>query len=400
MTTQLDEREGLPSASSFERLVFCAGSPAAEALFPGDNEEAEIAKRGVLIHEALETDNDEELKVSDKIVKDKIRAIEEEALTAWLEEHGIPRNEVTILREQRVWIRDRVKLTKIASARVDFAAVAEKQGMALVVDAKTGFLDTTAAEANWQLRVQAVAVWHEYNFGVNHVVAAIAAGRGKAKFDPVAYGPIDLEWAERQIQFYARNAADPHAPRVPGLHCRYCKARGRGCPESTVFALTPMGSAVGDNQLTRLTPKFRKQAIAERVQAMSIEQLAFVHSRANIANAIFDQTKDRLKTFLKDELAAVGLELVPNASMRKITDIQSAFFALSGRKLVTDEEFRGMCKLSVGEVEELLAPRVKAMMIAQGGECRTLEDAKKQLNTLLEKAITMVPKSPSLKSIK
>ena len=389
--TSPDERKGLPSASSFERIVFCAGSVAAETVCPPRTEEQEIAVRGSDIHEALETGDDEALKITDKIVKDRLVKTEEEALAGWLEEFGLKREEITIVRETRLWIRDRATLLPVASARVDFAAIHESSGRALVIDAKSGFLDSTPAELNWQLRVQAVALWHEYNFKVTDIRCAISQGRGKGKYDPVDYSIDSLLWAENQIRFYIQNAADEYAPRVPGTHCRYCLANG-SCPQATSFTMIP---AI----ITKAGPADKK-TIELKVALLTPTQKAFIHSRAPLISAILDGVKDSLKGMLKDDLAAVGLEIKPNAPMRKIADVQLAYAALFERKLITDQEFRSICKLPVGAVEELIKPRIKDRMIMDGNKHASLEDAGQELNRILARTIEMVPKAGSLKPLK
>jgi hypothetical protein len=394
MTTPIndtDDRCGLPSASSYERVVFCPGSLAAEHACPPEAEEAEIARRGSDIHEALATDDDTALAVTDKIVKDRLRKIEDDAIAAWMEEKGIKREEVTILREVRIWIRNRATLAKVASARVDCAAVCEPKGCALVIDAKSGFLDTVPAELNWQLRVQAVALYHEYNFEVNDIRAAISSGRTGSKYDPVDYDAESLIWAEGQIQFYTRNASEEYAPRVPGVHCRYCKARG-SCPEAASYSMLPIVS-------TQSTPADKK-TIELKVALLPAAAVAFIHSRAPLIEAILEAAKSRLKGMLRDDLAAVGLELKPNAPMRTLPDVQLAYTVLHEKGLITDADFRSICKLPIGALEELVKPRVQSRLVVAGNTKASLEDAGKELNAILGKAIVMKDKAPSLKPLK
>lgn len=383
-----DEREGLPSASGFERVVFCAGSPAAERACPPEKEETEIARRGTDIHNALFTDDDSALKVTDKIVKDRLRKIEDDAVSAWMAEFEIKPEDVTVLREVRIWIRNRGTLGKVASARVDCAAVCESQGRALIIDAKSGFLDTVPAEINWQLRVQAVALWHEYHFSVNNIRAAISSGRTGSKYDPVDYDTNSLEWAEGQIQFYKRNSDDEFAPRVPGAHCRYCRARG-DCPQAGAFAMLP--AVVSRSTLAD------KKTIELKLALMSPQALATINDQAPLITAILDGVKSRLKGMLRDDLAAVGLALVPNAPMRKISNVQLAYDVLKSRGLITDEEFRSVCSLPIGALEDLIVPRLKTKVQFANFKNDALKD---EFSDIIAPSITMQPKAPSLKPIK
>jgi hypothetical protein len=391
MTTPIndtDDRCGLPSASSFERLVYCPGSPAAESACPPRSEENEIAQRGTDIHEALATDDDSALAITDKIVKDRLRKIEDDAITAWLEEFGLKRESVIVLREVRIWIRTRGALEKVASARVDCAAVCEKSGRALVIDAKSGFLDTTPAEINWQLRVQAVALWHEYNFSVNEIRCAISQGRGKSKYDPVDYDAHSLIWSESQIRFYIQNGKDPFAPRVPGAHCRYCLANGN-CAEAASYSMLPI---VHTNSVPA-----DKKTIELKVALLDNPSLAFIHSRAPLITAILESVKDRLKGLFRDDLAAVGLELKPNAPMRQITKVQLAYEALKIRGLISDDEFRSVCKLPIGALEELVVPRLKTKVEFAAFKNDAL---KEEFSKIIAPSVDMIPKAASLKPLK
>lgn len=399
MTTQNtpDERLGLPSASSFERRVFCPGSGTLEPAIPPEEEEREIASRGIDIHEALATDDDSELNLSDKRVAAKLRAIEEAALNEWRAQHNLTLGDITIHREVRLWIRDRSSLKPIASSKVDFAAVSEKHRKALVIDAKSGFLDTTPAELNWQLRVQAVSLHHEYNYDLDEITCAISQGRGKGKFDPVVYDTGDLMLAETGIRYYCHASKDQSAPRIPGDWCRYCRARAGQCREYAAYSMMP---AVHSSSAISVRPGMMKRDIIAAVDQLPVEALGWIFSRKNAYDNMMDAVVVRLKGMLKDPLAELGLELKPNSPMRKISDIQLAYGILHGRGLCTDAEFRGMCKLSVGQIDELLTERLRDQMQAQTGQKVTLEDAGKELNRVLTKAIEMVEKSPSLKQIK
>lgn len=363
---------------------------------PPESEDSEIASRGIDIHEALVTDDDSKLTLADKTVKDKLRGIEVEALKDWLASHQLSPGDVTILREVRLWIRDRNTLEPWASAKVDFAAISEKFHLALIIDAKSGFLDTTPAELNWQLRVQAVALDHEYNYSMKEITCAISWGRGKGKFDPVIYDYNSLMWAEQQIQFFSRTSQDPDAPRIPGHWCRYCRVKGK-CREYTAFSMTPV-MRFSIDQAVPLTAK--KEEIAKRVDLMSPEAMAWAFLRKGFANNFFEAVTDRLKGMLKDELAEIGLELKPNAPMRQIKDVQIAYTALKQRGLVNDDEFRSLCKLGIGVVEEMIVPRLKAKMEDAGPVIVTEAAAIEELNRILSPAIEMKDKSPSLKPIK
>lgn len=375
-----DERENLPSASGIPRLVHCAGSRQAEVLFPGE-EQTEVATSGTAIHAALETGLDENLAVSEKDVAENMRKIEEQAILAWKQSigaDGVP----SIHREQRLWIRDRKTLKLIASAKPDVVAVDGVHALAL--DFKSGFLDTESADANWQLKTQALAVWHEYP-EVTHVRVGIIQHRFGSKYDPCDYTLEDLKQAEAELKFYLHLAAQAGAPRVPGKHCRYCRARG-ACPEANAMALIPNISV----------PVTDKKQVFDRVSLLNVNQLAAIRERKTLIEAILDAVDSRMKQLPAEELATVGLELKPNSPMRTLPDIQKVYELLKRENLLEDDaEFRTLCKVSIGAIEELTIPRIQKKL---GGG--SVKDADAELVKLLAPIVVPSPKSPSLKPIK
>lgn len=376
-----NEREGLASASGMPRRVHCAGSEAAEALFPGE-EQTGVALSGTVIHLAMETGSDEGLEVNEKDVTENMRRIEQEAILQWRTDFD--REEPEILREGRLWIRDRKTLQLIASAKPDVVGI--NGAFAIALDFKSGFLDAESAGTNWQLKTQAVAVWHDHP-EVKHVRAAIIQHRFGSKYDPVDFALEDLKQAEAELKFYLHLAKQPDAPRVPGSWCRYCKARGtEACPESKALALMP----------NVMVPVTDKEQIEGVVLAMTVDQLASVRARKTLIEAILDAVEVRLKQMSPEKLASVGLELKPNSPMRTLPNIQNAYELLVREKLIEDdEEFRSLCKVSIGAIEELVVARIQKQL---GGS--TVKDAKFHLDKLLAPIAVPVPKSPSLKPLK
>lgn len=383
MNEQNDGRQGLPSASGAPRIVHCAGSVAAEALCPGD-EQTEVALQGTVIHLALETGKEEGLEVNAGDVVQNLKKIEIDAIEAWQKEFGI--EDYKLIREERFWIRD-ANLDMVMSAKPDATAIGKGRDgrtYALVLDFKSGFLDTEPATQNWQVKTQAVAVRHEFP-DVDVIRAAIIQHRFGSKYDPVDFewADIDQTWAE--LKFYLHLSKQPDAPRVPGSWCRYCRARG-ACPQAGAVALLPQVAIPANEE---------EDAVA-MVALLNVHQLESIRSRKPLIVAILDAVNDRMKQLPAEELALVGLQLVPSNPTRTLPNVQAVYELLVREKLLDDDaEFRALCKIGVGDLEELIVPRVQKKF-----NLSTIKDSKVEAGKLLAPVVVPSPRSPTLKPIK
>lgn len=385
--TQTDERHGLPSASGAPRLVHCAGSPAAEAEHPGDEQTA-VALEGTLIHLALEKGQEDGLEVDAADVMQGLKRIELDAIDAWQKEFGI--EQYSLIREERFWIRD-AKLNLVMSAKPDVTTIgkgANGKTYALVLDFKSGFLDAEPASRNWQIKTQVIAVRHERP-EVDYFRGAIIQHRFSSKYDPVDFdlAAIDQAWSE--LQFYIHLTKQPDAPRVPGSWCRYCRARG-SCPQAGAFALMPQVAV----------PISDKEKAADMVKGLNVFQLESIRSRKSLIVAILDAVNDQMKQLPDDQLALVGLQLKPSNPARTIPNVQKAYELLVKEGMITDDEdgqqeFRTLCKVGVGDLEELIVPRVK-----QKFGLKTINEAKEKTKKLIAPIIIGVAKEPQLKPLK
>ncbi len=114
-----DPRNGLPSASSVYRVVACPGSLNSEIGLP-ELPPQKVTEEGSDIHEAIETGDTSGLSGDAEQIANKLRAMESQALDAWL--GSIPNYDGTVPdrhTEERLWIRDRKTLELVASAQLD-----------------------------------------------------------------------------------------------------------------------------------------------------------------------------------------------------------------------------------------------------------------------------------------
>lgn len=381
--SEQDPRRGLPSASGGERWFNCSGSFALEAQAPEDAPTDE-AIQGDEIHEAKESEDFSELDEEGRTIAEQLTAQENKAVDHWRQETGETGTpKIFVLREERLWIKDRETKQLACSAQLDVLYLGSKS--ALTQDYKTGYLRVTPAYRNIQARIQAVSVWHEYP-RIEHVRAGISAYRFRGYWDPVDYRLPELQQSEREIFFKLWLTQQPEAARVPGPWCKYCRAKGF-CPEAAAYSMLPMVPFGPE--------KHKKSDAVAAVYQLSLQQLAFIRERKAVIQNILDATDERMKTFPPEELASVGWQLAPGGNMRLVPNIQAVWALIHQTGLMTLEDFQRECvKAFAGKIEEALVARIVAK---EGG---TKTDAKAKAAKIIEPAVEPKPKSPTLKPLK
>lgn len=381
--THAEETQGLPSASGAERFYHCPGSITMEAQAPADVPSDE-ALQGDEIHQAMESEDFTALDDEGRTIAEQLKVQEEKAVAKWKQD-AKETGKVSVHREERLWIkRSRTNPQPVASAKLDVLYIGDKS--ALVIDTKTGYLGVTPAYRNIQARIQALAVWHEFP-RVHHVQAGISAYRFRGSWDPVDYYTPELVQSEQELMFNLWRAKQSYASRVPGKWCRYCKAVGF-CPENAGMAMLPI-VPFGDG-------KHKKAELLAKVETLDITQLAYIQERKSIIENVLEKVTARLKGFSAEELASVGLQLVPGGNVRTIPSVQAMWnllFAESSVKF-TIEEFQQCLKPVVTAIEEKLVEKLQAR---DGG---TKKDALVKAKRLMDPAIELKPKAPTLKPLK
>lgn len=378
-----DERHGLPSASIFDRRVFCPGSEIAEqAAVEGlPEDQSDIAAQGDAIHAAVAEDDMSELGLTAEKIAHKLSAMNEQALLQWCHENNFS-GVKTVIKEERSWIVNRAQ-KRMASAKPDFVAIESSQ--ALIIDNKTGFKRVTAASGNWQLKVQLVAI--DQNYGpLERARVAIAQHRLGSVFDSCDYTRDDIDQAYMEVMFYCNRSRQPNMERVPGDHCRYCTAKAV-CQEYAGFSMLPMVRA-------QLLGPMAKKDIYAKVMQLPPDALAFIESRRTAGTNLFEAVKERMKTLPEDVLKELGYCLKPGGHTRIIPNLAMLWKILEQNQLCSAEEFRAMCDISFGRMEDLIVTRIKLKH-----ECST-EDAEKSLDSLIEPVVVKTDKAKRLERIK
>lgn len=365
LITQTDERAGLPSASSMDRLYHCPGSRAAQLGLP-ELPPKQVTTDGTEIHGALETGDHEDLEVDAKEIAANITRVEEAEVAKWAEDFGVRHWECHREggEQQRYWIRNRVTLEPIASARPDVLFVSKSPDLsaaALVINYKTGYKDQAPSERNWQTKTEVISSWHEYAH-VERFRGAILASRLSTKFDYADYELDDLKRVESELRHIVWRSEQPDAPRVPGPHCTYCRAQGF-CKEAAAYSLIPHV----DVPVTKKKDEFN---IVQAVQAMTPAELGFMYQRKPTVESIYEQIENRLKNLPAAELAKAGYKLVDGITTYPIPaeSVIDCFTKLS--PLLTDEErvrciniVRGRADAIVAEKKGISKESAKALVI-------------------------------------
>lgn len=377
MEVVIDERHGLPSASGMERLIACRGSWQAEQGCP-EEECSSVTSDGTLIASALETGETDDLPEEQRGIAERLQEMRQEAGQRWMADFDI--REVTEIREQRFWILADNDWKEIASARVDYALMADTH--ALIIDEKTGFLPVTPSDLNMQLRTQAVALFSEYP-SLRHIRVAIAQKRLTERFDATDYTLDDLHHSVRQIRQASWEAHQPEAEahRNPGEWCRHCRAKN-DCRAAVAYASVPiihMGQAVTEEG------KPGEAALATRLHGLPPATLALIHLRRPLADKIFDAVSRRLKTLDDATLSQIGLKRVPGKVRRVVEENHTA------QGLLTDliPDFLRFCNFSVNKAAKWLA-QDKGV---------SEKEAERQLHERLQPVTDKVPNQSSIVSV-
>jgi hypothetical protein len=320
----VDERRGLPSASSFDRLAVCPGSFIAEKNLP--DESNEMSEAGDLGHACLagEIHIDE---LDDDTAKTVIiaKSIEERRI----ESYGF-KNAVQI-REKRLWFE--IDGVKQFSGKPDLILLDGKNAM--IIDYKTGPLQVEHAGKNMQLRALMFLVDKEYG-PLEAIYVCILQPRAKLQWTSCMYLKNDIELSylkgKQNILQILENVKDPNAPRnATEEGCRYCKAKPT-CPEANQ---TIMDIQKTENNLPAIpTPDLlEKCAIAKKLIAKLEE---------NARNAL-----------LADPCAIPGYMLKPGSTRKVINNPEGVFYqaAILG---IDGSEFASICDVNKTKLKALI----------------------------------------------
>lgn len=350
----IDERKGLPSASSMERYMLCPGSFAAEQGQPEEtSEDAEIGNR---IHAALAGET-----VTPPLTDDEERTMEAcRSQAQALLDAIIPHRDELIL-ERRYWRANQW------SGKPDVVAIDSIFAEGIVIDYKTGRGEVASAEGNMQLRALAVLVSMEHRLG-KVTVAIVQPLAGESSV--CVYRQDDLRKARIEISDILTAIYQPNAPRRPSAKaCKYCKAKAT-CPEAVAMTEAAPISVSRDGNTLVMTPERMAEFLA---QIPAIE-------------AVVEAVRAKAKRMLEaDPQSVPGWTLKPGSVRESITDPATVFgrFVAAGG---TQEGFMPCVNVTKTKLKDA----VKAVTGAKG---KTLDA---QIETMLDGCTEAKASAPSL----
>jgi hypothetical protein len=373
MTESQDERQGLPSASSWRRYELCAGSwqleNEARQLKQAAHERSPDAQRGELIHAWLAGIPDEDGK--EIVLSDAERQTAESLLERGSGERiRIFGDEpVQQLNEHRLWLTLGGK--KALSGRFDRVIWNEAMGVALVQDFKTGWSvpeGVENGEVNAQMRVLAVLCGIHLPPTIREIITQLVTmpfGIFEQRYDRSA---LKDAWDGIVATLRAINAVD--APLNPGvIQCQYCPAI------SCCQAVRNLSGPITKLQLSTL-PEGGPRA------AKLLDECAILE---DLIKAIREHYAQRLT---EDPTYKVpGYEMVPGATERDIQDWKTAKLRLA--EYLDADQLELTASYGIGKIEAALA---KALKIPKA-------QAKERFNQILEGLIKLEQKKASLKRV-
>lgn len=233
----------------------------------------------------------------------------------------------------------------------------ELEGKVAIIDLKFGHgeIDPTVAEA--QLRAYCIGAMQKYE--VEYAEAHVFHVRSGAEFS-TSYRDSEEHAEEIAVTIdYAEKS--PYILRPSESACKYCPARAI-CPA--------LKAKVTENALMRVNP-------AEILEPGQLTKALILASQARAwADAV--HTMAREQAFAGVQIPGYELK---ERNVRHVSSVAGAFTALSD--LISQGEFLDCTSLSLGEVEDMAARKLKALY------GMTLKDAREKLKGMLAEVVTI-----------
>ena len=369
MTESPDEREGLPSASSWRRLELCPGSFQLSAEARQLKQEAHVrsvdASRGTLIHTWLAGQPDEN--------GDQIKLSESEQTTAdFLQERAQEQvsrifgdsHDWLQLNEKRLWLV--LGGQKALSGRFD--RVLYTPTLALIQDWKTGWAEPDPAEQNAQLKVLAVLVALNLPSTVREVVVQLISG--PYGVTEARYNQAALAEAYNSIVATLRAIHALAAPLNPSPEaCGYCPAIN--ICQKVKDLILPVATKT---QCSELPDGARGARLLDECTVIA-EHLKSI--REYYAKRLTEDPTYRIP----------GWGMVPGVLVRNVTNWAAARARLA--EYIDVDDLDGAANYRLGDLEKALGKKLKLKGPA----------LKERMNTILQGLVEEKPNAASLKRV-
>lgn len=353
-----DPRQGLPSASAFERLVECP--PSHQMSLGLEDTESAVAASGTRIHAVLAGEANISTLSSDEEQTHDMCRHQADALIA---EHIIG-SDVDTLTEVRlglthfgrvVIVSDKAQQSLRFTGQADLIIINGTH--ALIIDYKTGRGDTADAVDNHQLMALAALVSLHRPI-LSATVAIIQPWAGKptvAKYD------LDTLREAQAKLISTLNTAEVATPAdaVAGDHCKWCKAK-MVCPAFQAAALS-------------VTDAIIPESITGTDEQVKAQIFARMGDRTSMSNEMLLRIQEGGRKFMEWFLVAHDLELrrriaageIDGYSLRErkgrrsVSDVTKVFGKLSAHG-VTGDAFAAECSIPLGSVKTLIKQSTNA----------------------------------------
>lgn len=351
----MEEKHHEFSPSRLDRIKLCPGSWKMEKGLPQEAP-SPYAEEGRMLHERVATGNlegltDEQKSAVESCIefRDKLRA-EYESVYKW--------GKADVLSEFHVVVHDGQDV--ITEGTADTIIYKDGLKKAVCCDYKFGF--TPVKEVSYNLQLAAYAAGVMEDFDVDEVECHV--------FQPRIFAHSSYTFRKREAiienikAIIAAAKADAMILNPTEDSCRYCRARLQ-CPAfRTIF----QGRDADD--LKRLdTP----------------DKIAEEYAKTRLAVAWAKEVEEMLKAVIERDGKCGKYQFKVSEGSRQVKDINAAYERV--KELLTFGEFNGVCSVSVGKLETLVAAKIRAQTEATGGKI-TLADAKKAACALYEDLIS------------
>jgi hypothetical protein len=376
-----DPKRVLSSASMMSRLAACSGSLALTnelradgKLFENNNKDA---ASGTKIHwwlavtpwhlrENLEAE--QQLSGWEMGTARRAREIQLDLIDAWL---GNENREVEVLIERRFYYR--TGLRPRFTGQPDFLIKDPKR--ALILDFKSGRLESDPAADNLQLRAYAVLLKYEYP-ELEDIEAAIIEPNVTWESSRVRYQCADLAQAENHILSIVDEAAW-NLKRTAGTWCKHCLARIL-CPEAQNYIQT----ALDYSQVRSLIKDLPRGEAGSNLWAkIGLAEKLLADMRADYRRILVDDPDalpgyclpteghqrrtvtdpEKFKFALETEISAKDIDALADYPVAKIEEMYGQAVGLTGKKLRADFEQRTANSVTVTRD----APFIRALTKAE-----------------------------------
>lgn len=379
------------SASNIFRRALCPGSERLEEGCP--EEDSPFAQEGDLLHEfAADPARDPAILKSDqRDLLQRSRELEDFVLGRVTEQFDLAGDEpFTQGVNQELWVHRGVKT--VIPGHCDKWRYYRVPKLLVILDQKFGFVEVTAAAANYQLRTYACGAAEQWES--EHIVVAITQPRlpYDRRVTMAVYTRADIAAAGAELYGIKDACSRPDAPlRAGEEQCRYCRAR-LFCPEFNKtfqegLALVPISFQAGDGAPG--TVAAREASLSRALAAMPDADLEKVLGALTLAAFVTEPAREEARRRIASG-TLTSYTLGKPSQVRKVSEPERAIALLLTTGTVTRDEALACCEPSLRKLEGVMREKTGA----------NWKQAREQINAILAPVLEFSEKKPPLLKVK